>query len=74
MNAQNGEKIVRRMLDMATLSECAGQGWAELRWYAQSESIIIKTHSKTIVYKTIVFTFWFSFFLYYYSQSRGVKL
>ncbi len=30
-----------------------------------------KTHSKTM---TIVFTYWFSFFLYCYSQSQGVKL
>ncbi len=74
MNAENGEDKVKRMLDMAKLSECAGQGWAEPRWYAQSESIIIKTHSKTIVLQDYSFYLLVSFFLYCYSQSRGVKL
>jgi hypothetical protein len=33
-----------------------------------------KTHSKTIVFKTIVLSYWFSFFLCWYSQSVGMKL
>ncbi len=44
-----------------------------LRWYAQSESIIIKTHSKTIVLQDYRF-YLLVFFLYCYLQSRGVKL
>ncbi len=53
-------------MERIKLSECAGQGWAELRWYAQSESIIITTHSKTIVlqdYSFYLLVFFLSFFI-----------
>ncbi len=45
------------------------------RWYAQSESIIIKTHSKTIVlqdYRFYLFVFFLSLLLF--TVPKGVKL
>jgi hypothetical protein len=40
------------------------------RWYAQSESIIIKTQSKTIVLKTKGFTYWFFLSLLLFTVPR----
>ncbi len=67
---------MKKMLGMAKLYECAGQGWAELRWYAQSESIIIKTPSKTKVLKDYSFyllVFFLSLLLFTVPRCKTIK-
>ncbi len=62
-------------LDSQDSTARTGQpGQVSQRWYSQSQRLVIKPIVKLQFYQTVVFSYWFSVFLCWYSQSRGIKI